>query len=316
MQPGSSFDFDAAVVAPFRMQPGLRRLPPDARPLHGLTPDSPAFAEKLAVLSNDPGSALLCIDGFDAGPAWRALAQEAARQCSDAIAIDDAGIVAHWLGWRVCWSGATVVPEALAHAKAGVCLQYLPEPLRVAGLLSLALHADFAIVDGAGGTLPALAVCLPSHWAPTEKIGLPFAAVHAPVADNATLLAAGRHLMHLVCQPQRWERFVWNVTAHPDHDQHPARHARPRWPEEPGAVIQTAVWRTEHQTFIPLPDLQQAVFTIHVEVQALAEAITSPQRAAALHGAIATMSEAALDYRGLGGARSALLDWLARRASA
>jgi hypothetical protein len=316
MQPGFSFDFDAAVVAPFRMQPGLRRLAPDACPLRGLVPDSPAFAEKLAVLSGDPASALLCTDGFDARPAWRALAQEAARQCGDAIAIDDAGVVARRLGWRVCWSGATVEPETSAHAKAGACLQSLPEPLRVAGLLSLALHADFAIVDGAGGTLPALAVCLPSHWAPTDKIGRSFAAVHAPVADNATLLAASRHLMQLVCQPQRWERFVWNVTPHPAHDQHPARHGRQPWPDDPGSVIRTAIWRTEHQTFIPLPELQQAVFTIHVEVQPLAEAITTSQRAAALRAAIATMSEAALDYRGLGTARSALLDWLAGRAGA
>lgn len=316
MQPGSSFDFDGAVVAPFRMQPGLRRLALDACPLHGLAPDSPAFAEKLAVLSRDPASALLCVDGFDARPAWRALAQEAARQCGEAITIEESGIVAPRLGWRVCWSGATVDPAASAHAEAGVCLQSLPEPLRVAGLLSLALHADFAIVDGAGGTLPALAVCLPSHWAPTEKIGRSFAAVHAPVADNATLLAAGRHLMQLVCQPQRWERFVWNVTSHPAHDQHPSRHVRRAWPEDPGSVIRAAMWRTEHQTFIPLPELRQAVFAIHVEVQALAEAITTPQRAAALHAAISTMSEAALDYRGLGGARSALLDWLARRASA
>jgi len=316
MQPGSSFDFDAAVVAPFRMQPGLRRLAPDARPLHGLAPDSPAFAEKLAVLSRDPASALLCVDGFDARPAWRALAQEAARQCGDAIAIDEAGVIARRLGWRVCWSGATVAPETSARADAGACLRSLPESLRMAGLLSLALHADFAIVDGAGGTLPALAVCLPSHWAPTEKIGLSFATVHAPVADNATLIAAGRHLMHLVCQPQRWERFVWNLTPHPAHDQHPQRHARCSWPEDPETLIRAAKWRTEHQTFIPLPDLQQAVFTIHVEVQSLAEAISTSQRAAALHAAIATMSDAALDYRGLGGARSELLDWLARRARA
>jgi hypothetical protein len=316
MQPGSSFDFDAAVVAPFRMQPGLRRLASDARPLHGLTPDSPAFAEKLAVLSRDPASALLCADGFDTQPAWRALAQEAAKQCGDAIAIDEVGVIARRLGWRVCWSGAKVDPATAAHAEAGTCLQSLPEPLRVAGLLSLALHADLAIIDGAGGTLPALAVCLPSHWSPNEKIGRSFAEVHAPVADNATLVAAGRHLMQLVCQPQRWERFVWNVTAHPAHDQHPERHARQAWPQDPTSLISMAAWRTEHQTFMPLPDLRQAVFTIHVEVEPLAEAITTSQRAAALHAAISTMSEAALDYRGLAAARCTLLDWLAGRASA
>ena len=41
-------------------------------------------------------------------------------------------------------------------------------------------------------TIPWLAVCLPSRWAPEDKIGRHFAEVHAPVADNALLVAAER----------------------------------------------------------------------------------------------------------------------------
>ena len=77
----------------------------------------------------------------------------------------------------------------------------------------------------------------------------------------------------------------------------------------------TAWWRTEHQTFIPLPAHAQAVFTIHVEVQPLADALDTPQRAAALHDAIASMSPAVLTYRNLAGVREALLAWLAQRAA-
>ena len=40
-------------------------------------------------------------------------------------------------------------------------------------------------------TIPWLAVCLPSRWAPEDKVGRHFAEVHAPVADNALLVAAG-----------------------------------------------------------------------------------------------------------------------------
>jgi hypothetical protein len=32
--------------------------------------------------------------------------------------------------------------------------------------------------------IPWLAVALPSHWAPEQKVGRSFAEVHAPVADN------------------------------------------------------------------------------------------------------------------------------------
>src|SRR5512133_2863610 len=51
--------------------------------------------------------------------------------------------------------------------------------------IELAFEEDFAVLDGATGTLPWLCVCVPSHWAPEDKLGLDFAAVHAPVADNA-----------------------------------------------------------------------------------------------------------------------------------
>ena len=45
------FDFEAAVVAPFRMQPGLRRLAHGATQLTPLAPGGKHQREKLAVLS-------------------------------------------------------------------------------------------------------------------------------------------------------------------------------------------------------------------------------------------------------------------------
>ena len=59
-----------------------------------------------------------------------------------------------------------------------------------------------------------------------------------------------------------------------------------------------------------------AVFTIHVQVQRLADVIHTPQRAQALHGAIASMSPAVLAYRGLQAVQAPLLDWLDGRARA
>jgi dimethylamine monooxygenase subunit A len=360
------FDFDA-IVAPFRMQPGLRRVAPGSRTLHALGPTSPVLGEKLAVLRHDPGRALIEAPGFGAGPAWHHLAEEAARQNPQALGWDGETLCAHAFG--VGLRGETVfalrddghdvgreggavnaaaraastpqgdslalpklqgdslaLPKlqgdslALPNLQGAILalLPTLPPPQRLPALLSLALHEDFAVVDGRSAVLGASAVCLPSHWDPADKVGLPFAAVHAPVADNARLVAAGAHLMALVCAEPRWERFVWTLTPHPHFDQHPLRHARTAWPPFDAADAWAArvFLRTEHQSFLPMPQAARAVFCIQVEVRTLNEAVTQPAQAIRLHEALASMSDAVLAYRHLEAARAPLLDWLARRAAA
>jgi dimethylamine monooxygenase subunit A len=310
-----SFDFDAAVAAPFRMQPGLRRLAPGARQLSPAGPGSRHQREKLAVLSAFADDALQAASGFDASPALQALAAHAAAEHPHHWQWD--GHTATALGVAVRASDV----QRLASGSFGLgdeisrCLAGLPAPWRLAGLLSLAFEEDFAIVDAAGpgpATLAWLAVALPSHWAPREKCGLPFAEAHAPVADNALLMQAAQALMRLVTGAQRWERFVWNVTAHPRLHAHPDHVDSQRWQGRFDPA--QAWWRTEHQTFIPLPALQQAIFTIGVQVQPLAQAL-QPGQAAQLQAAVASMSPAVLDYRGLTAVRGPLLDWLQARAA-
>ncbi|TXC66009.1 DUF3445 domain-containing protein [Piscinibacter aquaticus] len=144
-------------------------------------------------------------------------------------------------------------------AALGACLAGLPPPWRLAGLLGPAFAEDFAVVDGATARIPWLAVCLPSHWAPADKVGRHFAEVHAPVADNRLLLAASEHLTRLVTGPQRWERFVWTITPVGTLDMHPARVQAPAWPHAvDAATIAAMAWfRTERQTFIPVADARQ-----------------------------------------------------------
>jgi hypothetical protein len=309
------FDFDAAVGAPFRMQPGLRRLAAGARQLTPLGPGSRHQREKLAVLSAFWPQALVQRPGFDSDPALAALCEHAAAEQPRAWAWDGIRAQALLLGTAVTASGDV---EQTAAGVFGLgdevsrCLQGLPPDWRLAGLLSLAFAEDFAVVDGRDATIPWLAVCLPSHWAPEDKVGHPFATVHAPVADNALLVKASESLTRLVCGVDRWERFVWNVTDQPRLHAHPARTGHERWHETAAAQ---AWWRTERQTFIPLPAAQQAVFTIHVQVQPLAQALDSPARAQMLHDAVQSMSPAVLAYRGLQAVQPALLAWLARRAS-
>ena len=306
-----SFDFEAAVVAPFRMQPGLRRLPADARQLTPLAAGSRHQREKLAVLSAFAHQALLSRAGFDAGPALQALFERAAQMHPQAWAWDGRRGHALLAGTAVDWAGDVQQVSAGSFGlgdEVARCLRQLAPAWRLVGLFSLAFAEDFAIVDGRDASIPWLAVTLPSHWAPETKVGRHFAAVHAPVADNATLLKASESLTRLVCGSERWERFVWTVTDHPRLHAHPDRTDPARWQHTP---IAEAWWRTEYQTFLPLPRHDQAVFTIHVQVQPLAEVLQQPGRAQRLLDAVASMSPEVVAYRGLAAVRAPLLQWLA-----
>ncbi|QJW84810.1 DUF3445 domain-containing protein [Ramlibacter terrae] len=125
------------------------------------------------------------------------------------------------------------------------------EGLVPTGPIELAFEQDFALLEAAGTTLPWLCVCVPSHWAPEEKVGLPFTSVHAPVADNQLLLAAARQLTQLVTGGGCWERWVWTVTPGASHDQHPVRQPRTPRPgtQDPEDFARHCFLRAERQTF-------------------------------------------------------------------
>ena len=199
-----------------------------------------------------------------------------------------------------------------------ILAQARAEGIAAAEPIELAFEEDFAVLEAAGGTLPWLCVCVPSHWAPEEKLGRPFAAVHAPVADNRALLAAGAQLVALVTGGERFERSVWTLTPDGRYDQHPARHARTPWPAttDPEAFARQCFLRAERQTFFPVPGRPgQAVFTIRVMLEPLEQAVRTPQEARRLHDALASMSEAVLAYKNLAPARDRLLAWLALRST-
>jgi hypothetical protein len=314
---GDAFDFFAAVQTPFRMQPGLRRLAEGSRQLHPNAPGSRHLLEKLQALNTPAPAALQCMPGYDPMPGLGALAAHAAAEQPEAFGWDGESADARWLGWSV--RRGELQPAAGCNApmpEVGACLSQLPSDWRLAGLLSLAFGEDFALIDARTAHIPWLAVALPSHWAPEQKVGLHFAQVHAPVADNAVLLAAGDALARLVSAPTRWERFVWTVTPRPALNAHPALPGATWQPGDAQAVAAQAWWRTERQTFIPAPDAELAVFTILVDTQPLAQAIDGADKARGLHDAIASMSPAVLQYRNLSAVRGPLIDWLALRAGA
>jgi hypothetical protein len=261
------FDFEL-IAAPFRMQPGLRRLDPGVPHLTPLGPGCALFAEKASVLAL--GQSRHVVDGFDPSAALEAIAAQSSNE---------------------------------GHPDSS-------QPLE------LAFEEDFAVLDASTGALAWLCVCVPSHWAPEQKVGLDFAAVHAPVADNAALLASGTQLVRLVTSGERWERHVWTISPSGRHDQHPHRHPRQPWPstQEPAAFAQACFLRAERQTFLPVgAGTQQAVFTIRVMLEPVSQFVDTTAKAQRLHRSLASMSDAVLAYKGLTPARQPLLRWLEDR---
>lgn len=253
-------DFDLAhITAPFRMQPGLRRMAPGAAHVTPLDPSSALYAEKRQV--HEAGQSCLCVPGFDPGPALAAL------------------------------GAPPDVPPALA------------------------FEEDLAVLDTTDGTVPWLCVCVPSHWAPEDKLGLSISAIHAPVADNVALAAAMPALLQLLGAGGHWERSVWTVTPSGRYDQHPTRHPRAPWPAtaDVAAFASACFLRAERQTFLPVPGHAQAVFTIRVILQPLTLVVQTAGQAARLHDALASMTGAVLAYKGLAPAREPLLAWLDAR---
>ena len=314
------FDFDAAVHAPFRMQPGLRRMAAGARHLTPLAAGSRHQREKLAVLLARREEAQLAMAGFDPLPALHALCEHAGHEHPAHFSWQDGRAQAPQLGVQIDDQGCVSALKAGAFGlgdEVPRCLATLPHAWRLPALLALVFAEDFAIVDGESASIPWLHVALPSRWAPREKIGRHFTQIHQPVADGALLLKAADHLMRLVCGDDAWERFVWNVTDEPRLNQHPdCTDPRPWADLDTRGVAASAWFRSELQTFIPLPALRQAVFTIGVDVVPIEAAVPAPARAQRLHDAIASMSDAVLVYRRLDRAREPLLAWLRERAAA
>ena len=297
------FDFDQIAV-PFRMQPGLQRLEGEGPWLTPLEPGSALAREKRAVVQ--AGRALQQVAGFDASDAIFSIANyDQGMRTTGHFGIKNASTTDSWAS-----------PDNATQ-------------------LALRFEEDLAILDGDTGTLPWLCVCVPSHWAPEDKLGLPFGAVHAPVADSAALQAAAGQLVRLVTGGEVWQRWVWTITPSGRYDQHPRRTVRTPWPgatnpaadaasdpdvsptagADPARFARQCWLRVERQRFLPVraPDgtlRRQAIFAIRVMLQPLPEAVQTRAQAQRLHDSLASMTDAVLDYKNLRAARAPLLRWL------
>ena len=184
----------------------------------------------------------------------------------------------------------------------------------ISGLAS-SLQEDFVILKQDGDTLRTeyLSVCFPSRWDPREKLGLDFAAIHAPVANNAALIAAAQSIITMAFMKQPMLRHVWLIVPSASLDQHPDKNEA-WWTEtlrDISPLLPNLYFRVERQTTWPLPHLQRAVFFIRVMMSPLVEVINAaPGRAAELAASLRSMTAEVVAYRGMTDAMPRLLSEL------
>ena len=185
--------------------------------------------------------------------------------------------------------------------------------------LALKLQEDFVILEQDNETLRTeyLSVCFPSRWDPREKLGLDFAAIHAPVADNQTLIAAGQSIMAMAFMKQPMLRHVWLIVPAASLDQHPEKN-QAWWSEalaDASPLLPRLFFRIERQTTWPLPHLQRAVFFIRLMMSPLVDVLnTVPGRASELAASLRTMTPTIVAYRGMTEALPRLLTELDKQA--
>jgi dimethylamine monooxygenase subunit A len=181
--------------------------------------------------------------------------------------------------------------------------------------IALQLQEDFVILKNDDGILRTeyLSVCFPSRWDPREKLGLDFAAIHAPVADNQMLQAAGSSIMAMAFMRQSMLRHVWLIVPSANLAQHPEQsdYSWTRTLGDSAPLLTRLFFRVERQTTWPLPHLGRAVFFIRVLMCPLVDVLRAePLRAAQLSETLASMTPAVVAYRGMTDAIPRLLSEL------
>jgi hypothetical protein len=178
--------------------------------------------------------------------------------------------------------------------------------------LALQLQEDFVILKHEADTLRTeyLSVCFPSRWDPREKLGLDFSQIHAPVADNQMLVAAGPSIMAMAFMKQPMLRHVWLIVPSASLPQHPDQNDY-SWAKtlaDPAPLLPRLFFRVERQTTWPLPQFKRAVFFIRVMMSPLCDVLRlKPERARELVDALGSMTPAVVAYRGMTDAMPRLL---------
>jgi hypothetical protein len=182
-------------------------------------------------------------------------------------------------------------------------------PLARAGLL---VQEDLCLLverDG-GWHFDAASLHFPSHWRLADKLGLPLAGVHGPVAHYGEELSGKVDTVHRRLKPGRpLLRRNWTIHEHDDlFAPVPAG-----WSDAEVADPHPERWtlRSERQTLLALPG-GGVLFTIRTQQVPLGVLAGRPDRAADLATCLRSLSADLEDYKGLTPVKAPLLAWLDR----
>ena len=175
--------------------------------------------------------------------------------------------------------------------------------------LAMQVQEDLAIVSSAPDQthwLSYVHVTLPNGWAPEEKIGRSFAAVHEPVAGMSDMNRRGNEFVNvMVNATDGLVRFAWGVTFDDELNHHPRLPRPPFDPQHPQAFL-----RVERQTIRGLPSVGASLFTIRTYLYDLATLRSDPATRDPLLAALRTMPEESAAYKGIAPHRDSLVRWL------
>ena len=178
--------------------------------------------------------------------------------------------------------------------------------------LGMYFQEDVAVLklDKQGNNrLAFLNICMPSGWAPEDKIGKPFDQVHAPVPHIEALNAKQDSIAKLMVNATKGAvRFAWTITTDAALNHHPKRdlsreHPTPLTDHPAGEPL----LRVERQVIWGFPQCQAALFLIRTYLYPFAT--LDPPTRRALADAVSGMSEASLQYKNMD--RALILERLA-----
>jgi len=170
------------------------------------------------------------------------------------------------------------------------------------------LEPDFALLskDSAGVfRLRAGAVCFPSSWALTEKMGLSLDEIHGVVPGlNASIGTAIEQFLNRLKPAMPYERTNWGLAATPELNMHPHL-ARARLTQ---LFDPERIWvRIEDQILAALPFTGGILFGIRLRLVPFQEVLGHRQLRMGFHRAVTSMPDALSVYKGFASIKDQLL---------
>lgn len=164
--------------------------------------------------------------------------------------------------------------------------------------------------------LSALHLCAPSHWGAEEKIGGNFHDVHKPVPGIQLILDQSSKFVDAMITKSPMTRGVWGFGSDDRLNHHPVAPHGIDVTEWTGRKFNMNrkpspfVLRIERQAIWGLPQVNAALFSIHVYFIEGCNIRSNPiWRDLAIH-AVESMSKASLKYKGLDQSKDAVLNYL------